>query len=304
VQYFLLKCFVFKKVLKDIYLRYKLLAGFKIDYKPGWDCHGLPIELNALKKSIKDNKKRKNVDVTSTNIIQQNDPISVRMNARQYAYSQIETQMNSFKKMNLLADWTNIYRTFDVDYMCSQIDLFYSLFKDGLIYRSFMPVYWSPSSRTALAESELEYNAKHQNVAVYVAYQLTQSSIFEKIKTILKPNQKVLVPIWTTTIWSLPCNKAIAYNSNLKYNLVKVEDDFYIVSTDALSRLRETIPSFKDAFQIDDIIIEGQELKGSFYKSKLNDQVLPLISSDHVTSSQGTGLVHIGKQNLILFLFN
>ena len=106
------------KVLKDIYLRYKLLSGYQVDYVPGWDCHGLPIELNAL-KSLKKSKTP----------LPSNVPIEIRKNANAYAQTCISIQMESFKQMNLLADWKKIYRTIDPSFMCSEIDLFYDLFK-------------------------------------------------------------------------------------------------------------------------------------------------------------------------------
>jgi isoleucyl-tRNA synthetase len=140
------------------------LSGYQVDYIPGWDCHGLPIELNAL-KSLKKSK---------TSI--QNIPNEIRKNANDYAQQCIKTQMESFKQMNLLADWKQIYRTIDTDFMCSEIDLFYDLFKKKLIYRDYMPVYWSVSSQTALAEFELEYNAEHKSNALYVSFELKQYS--------------------------------------------------------------------------------------------------------------------------------
>lgn len=103
-------------------------------------------------------------------------PIEIRKFARDYAKSCINIQMESFKKMNLLADWTKIYRTIDTNYMCKEIDLFYSLYENKLIYRDYMPVYWSVSSQTALAEFELEYNAEHKSNALYVAFELVEYS--------------------------------------------------------------------------------------------------------------------------------
>lgn len=148
------------KVLKDVYLRYKLLKGYKINYIPGWDCHGLPIELNALK-----NKKNLNTDLKSSQL-------ETRRIASSFANKHISSQMESFKQLNLLADWSNIYRTIDPNYMCKEIDLFYELYKKKLIFRDYMPVYWSVSSKTALAEFELEYNSEHKSKALYVEFEV------------------------------------------------------------------------------------------------------------------------------------
>lgn len=140
------------------------MSGYQIDYKPGWDCHGLPIELNALKSLSK----------SKTNKTKPTTPNEIRTLASGYAQTWIKTQINSFKQMNLLADWNEIYRTIDTDFMCSELDLFYDLFEKKLIYRDYMPVYWSVSSQTALAEFELEYNNEHKSNALYVAFQLVK----------------------------------------------------------------------------------------------------------------------------------
>lgn len=132
-----------------------------MDFTPGWDCHGLPIELNAL-KTLKNKSATKN------------NPIEMRKIAKDFAKQWIQTQSDSFKEMNLLADWSKIYRTIDPDFMCSELDVFYDLYEKKLIYRDYMPVYWSVSSQTALAEFELEYNAEHKSSAVYVAFELVK----------------------------------------------------------------------------------------------------------------------------------
>lgn len=163
------------KVLKDIYLRFKLLSGFQVDYVPGWDCHGLPIELNAI-KSLKKNSSKKASKSQPEISLNKSTPLEIRKFASDYAKSCIQTQMDSFKKMNLLADWTKIYRTIDTNFMCKELDLFYSLYENKLIYRDYMPVYWSVSSQTALAEFELEYNQEHKSNALYVAYELVEYS--------------------------------------------------------------------------------------------------------------------------------
>jgi isoleucyl-tRNA synthetase len=151
------------KVLKDVCLRYKLLAGYKINYIPGWDCHGLPIELNAL-KNLKDNQ------------TQQNSNLETRKIASSFAKKHVQSQMQAFKQLNLVTDWSQIYRTIDPNYMCNEIDLFHNLYKKNLIFRDFMPVYWSISSKTALAEFELEYNAEHTSQAAYVEFEMKNLS--------------------------------------------------------------------------------------------------------------------------------
>ena len=118
-----------------------------MNYVPGWDCHGLPIELNAI-KSLK--KSSKTSSSTPNISINKSDPNEVRKNANEYALDMINVQMNSFKRMNLLADWSNFYKTIDPDFMCGELDLFLSLYEKKLIYREYMPVYWSTAAQTGI----------------------------------------------------------------------------------------------------------------------------------------------------------
>ena len=139
---------IFSQILKDITNRYKLLCGYQINYKPGWDCHGLPIETKAIQ----------------TKNYQTLTPVEIRRKAKIFAEKTIEKQITALRKWGLLADWNNkknCYFTFNKPYQVAQLKYFYKLFKDGLVYRDLKPVYWSPSSKTALAESELVYNGQH-----------------------------------------------------------------------------------------------------------------------------------------------
>lgn len=159
-------------MLKDIYLRYKLVSGHRVQYTPGWDCHGLPIELSALKSLGRATKSSGSEQPTLS--LNKSKPNDIRRLASEYARKFIDIQMKSFQRMNLLADWSQIYRTIDPEYMCNELDVFYRLYDRKLIYRDYMPVYWSVSSQTALAESELEYNLEHESSALYVAFPIVQ----------------------------------------------------------------------------------------------------------------------------------
>lgn len=139
-----------------------------------WDCHGLPIELNAMKNYKKD----KNIDIDEAQ-----KHLETRKIAKSFALKYINLQMDSFKNLNLIADWSNIYRTIDANFMCNEIDVFYELYKKNLIFRDYMPVYWSIPSKTALAEFELEYNTEHKSNALYVAFEMKQYS--ESIKSLI-----------------------------------------------------------------------------------------------------------------------
>lgn len=166
-------------MLKDIYLRYKLMSGYRVEYRPGWDCHGLPIELSALKSLGRQEK-------SSSLSLNKSKPEEIRRLASNYAKKFIDVQMSTFRRMNLLCDWSHIYRTIDPVYMCNELDLFTKLYERGLIYRDYMPVYWSVSSQTALAESELEYNLEHLSSALYVAFEIV--TVPDEIRRLFKSN--------------------------------------------------------------------------------------------------------------------
>ncbi|ORY78933.1 tRNA synthetases class I-domain-containing protein [Protomyces lactucae-debilis] len=244
------------KTLKDMVNRYKLLQGKRIVYRPGWDCHGLPIELKALQQS------------------KASSPLDVRRVARQLASDAIATQAQGFKQLGVMADYRNPYHTFDVDYEAAQLKVFGDMVERGLIFRAEKPVYWSPSSKTALAEAELEYNEKHVSDACYVAYPLTQ----ESAGRLGLEHARLL--IWTTTAWTIPANRAIAINSELMYSLV----DGLVVAQDrvaALDFLGEASGSFK-----------GGDLVGLQYTDVLSSDVRTVLAADYVSADSGTGLVH------------
>nr|XP_023020120.1 isoleucine--tRNA ligase, mitochondrial-like [Leptinotarsa decemlineata] len=144
------------KILKDAILRCHILKGNKVHYVPGWDCHGLPIELKATTSSINCN------------------PIEVRSKAKTFAEKTIEVQKKTFQSWGVLGDWKNSYKTYTVDYVKTQLRQFYKLYKKELVYRDVKPVHWSPSSRTALAEAELEYNDNHKSPSAYIRFELKQ----------------------------------------------------------------------------------------------------------------------------------
>ena len=156
-----------------------------MNYKTGWDCHGLPIEL----KAIKGDKKL--------------PPIKIREIAEKFAISTVTSQKEHFSKWGILTDWSNHYRTLDKSYVKRQIEIFYELFKQKLVFQNYMPVFWSPSSKTALAEAELEYNDAHKSTSVYLRLKL--STISDKLGKY--EGRNVYALIWTTTPWSLLANK-------------------------------------------------------------------------------------------------
>ncbi|CAG8441470.1 17098_t:CDS:10 [Dentiscutata heterogama] len=271
---------VLNKILKDIINRYKILKGHKVAFIPGWDCHGLPIELKALSEL-------KNVDKSFLT------PMQIRLTARKCALSTIEIQMSEFKSWAIIGDWDNPYKTLGwyKEYEVRQLKLFHEMAKKGYIYRQNKPVYWSPSSRTALAEAELEYYNDHKSRSVYVKFPLVKSSLN-------LPNLNdtdIYILIWTTTPWTLPANRAVAINSKVEYSIVSpVFDtefvsckDYYIVANNMIDALQKIIGSelnIKTTF-------EGHTLIGTSYEHPVTQVPYKIIDADHVTSDSGT--VHI-----------
>jgi len=255
------------KILKDFVLRYKNMSGFKAPYVPGWDTHGLPIE-NALSKNKKVNRKEMETS-------------DFRELCKNYALEQIDIQRTQFKRLGILGDWDNPYITLNKEYEASQVRVFKEMVMKGLIYKGLKPVYWSPSSETALAEAEIEYKDVI-SPSIYVA--------MPSVDTLNKLPKNTYFLIWTTTPWTIPANLAIASGSDIEYVVVKHKNNHYVVSKDLLPKLKDLL-GWSNATVIQNIF--GWELEGMTYKHPLYDRVSPIIISDHVTVEDGSGLVHI-----------
>ncbi|XP_050428202.1 isoleucine--tRNA ligase, mitochondrial isoform X2 [Adelges cooleyi] len=264
------------KILKDVTIRHKLVNGTKVNYVPGWDCHGLPIE-QKVQNMNKD--KWKNFS-----------PLEIRQKARVYASKEIEKQKAVFKSWGILADWeNNCYYTYDKKYVCKQLRQFYNLYKKGLIYRDLKPVYWSPSSKSALAEAELEYNPNHISKSVTVKLELCDSTLPAEFRD--HDNESVFALIWTTTPWTLPGNAAVVYSPTMNYSLVKITDlcGTYLLATDLVDNLSAKLE--KPIRVV--VTLKGDRLSGLKYKSLTpgkND--MSFVAGDHVTTDKGTGLIH------------
>ncbi|XP_076241877.1 isoleucyl-tRNA synthetase, mitochondrial [Calliopsis andreniformis] len=257
------------KILKDITLRNHVMHGKRVHYVPGWDCHGLPIELKAIH----------NVNVQ--------DPLEIRERARKYAKEAIVKQKEAFQSWGVMADWneSGCYFTNNPSYIKNQLHQFIKLYEKGIVFRDFMPVYWSPSSRTALAESELEYNTEHQSKAAIV--RLCIANFPEKLSFF--KDRSVYALIWTTTPWTLVANQALAFSLNATYCFAEdIEGNVNIISEELLENVESKIGSLRPIIRI-----EGKELQGTMYLHPLNEKKLPFLASNHVTMDKGTGLVHI-----------
>lgn len=258
----------FNKILKDIIVRYKMMNGFYSPFVPGWDTHGLPIE-NKMLQEMK--VSHKSLDISE-----------LRMAAAKYALSQVEIQKLQFKDLQLLSDFDESYITLDKNYEVEQLRLFKKLALDGLIYRGLKPVFWSPSSQSALAEAEVEYH-DHRSPSIFVSF-----DVFKGNKIINKEDKLI---IWTTTPWTLIANAGVAVNEKFQYVKVSVNDSNYIVAKELLESLVET---FK--WEKYEIIsnFKGSEMIGIEYCVPILENVFaPVVSGHHVTLEAGTGLVHI-----------
>lgn len=269
------------KILKDFINRYMLLQGRKVRYVPGWDCHGLPIELKVLQ----DMKPDQRAKLT---------PIKLRQKAREFALKTVKEQSKDFQRYGVWGDWENPYLTLKPEYEAAQIAVFGNMFLKGYIYRGRKPVNWSPSSKTALAEAELEYpednegRPTHVSRSLYVAFLMTALS---KKARILKPYlSKLGVAIWTTTPWTIPANLAISVNPELNYAVVETDTENYLlVATDLVDKLSETLGT-KLTIKV---TIQGKDLEHCKYRHPLfNRESEIVIGGDYVTTDSGTGLVH------------
>ena len=267
------------KTLKDIINKYKLLRGYKASYVPGWDCHGLPIELKVL-QTMKP-EERQNLT-----------PLTLRHRARDFALAAMAEQRGQFKRCGVWGDWEHPYLTLKPDYEAAQIGVFGQMALKGYIYRGLKPVHWSPSSQTALAEAELEYPEGHTSRSLYAAFRMTQ--LAAAVKELLEPFLPELgVAIWTTTPWTLPGNLAVAVNPDLNYAVVQVGTEtppkYLIVAADLVEQLSET---FGTPLTVK-ATMPGRALEHSTYKHPLYDRESPVvIGGDYVTTESGTGLVH------------
>ncbi|EYC11023.1 hypothetical protein Y032_0053g2435 [Ancylostoma ceylanicum] len=268
------------KILKDFIVKSRIALGYRVRFRPGWDCHGLPIELKISKS------------------VQGKSPLEIRELARQVANEAIGKQMNSFRRWGVSADWSKPYLTMDLMYVSEQLRLFARMVEKGVIYRAFKPVYWSPSSRTALAESELEYNEKHTSTAVFFRFRMINVSPEDiGLSAGSKPKPLIIYALaWTSTPWTLPLNNAICISPEANYVAISFDDtakapisEVYLVAEPLLSSLTET--TGRQATIVGRF--RGDALLGKHYKSCWHPELaLPVLAGEHVTMSMGTGLVH------------
>ncbi|MDQ0161656.1 isoleucine--tRNA ligase [Bacillus alveayuensis] len=254
------------KILKDFIVRYKSMSGYHAPYVPGWDTHGLPIE-TALTKNKKVNRKEMSV-------------AEFRKLCEEYAWEQIDRQREQFKRLGVRGDWENPYVTLKPEYEAQQIKVFGEMAKKGYIYKGLKPVYWSPSSESALAEAEIEYYDK-RSPSIYVAFEIKDG------KNVLTNGEKIV--IWTTTPWTIPANLGIAVHPNLDYHVVKVHENQFVIAKDLLQSVAKELGW--EAYEVVKTI-KGQELEYIVAKHPIYDRDSLVMLGEHVTTEAGTGCVH------------
>lgn len=259
----------FNKVLKDIINKVKLMEGYSVPYVPGWDCHGLPIELNVEKKFGKVGAK-----ISVEKFVEE---------CRKYAATQIQSQMLAFKRLGVVGDWEHPYYTMNFKYEADIVRAFAEIIKNGYVVRGYKPVHWCIACGSALAEAEVEYQDK-TSPAIDVRFEVIDPERF-KVKNLS-------IPIWTTTPWTLPANEAVCLHPELKYVLVKCGDlnENFIILEDLLITVMQRYGETN--YQVIATYLGG-DLKGVVLKHPfLEDKTVPVILGEHVTVDAGTGAVH------------
>ncbi|MBF0466253.1 MAG: isoleucine--tRNA ligase [Nitrospirae bacterium] len=258
------------KILKDIIVKFNSLSGRFSPYVPGWDCHGLPIELQVDK-----NLGSKKHEVTIG---------QKRKLCREYAGKFIDIQRDEFMRLGGFGDWFKPYITMTYGYEAAIVGEFFKVLKNGYVYRGRKPVHWCSSCVTALAEAEVEY-ADKLSPSIYVKFKLTA----EDAKKIGFDNKDVYIVIWTTTPWTLPANLALAVNPDVQYAVIKNENQYFI----AASELLEKIAAETSFTGVTEKTIPGAQLEGLRAHHPFIDRLSPVITGDFVTVTDGTGIVHI-----------
>lgn len=257
------------KILKDIIVKHKTMMGHKSPYIPGWDCHGLPIELNVTKELGPKAKTMSKADI--------------RKKCREYAEKFVNIQMSEFKRLGVFGDFDNPYKTMSTGYEAKIVEIFGQLYEQGYIFRNKKPIYWCPTCVTALAEAEVEYE-NHKSTSVYVKFKIDPKSI--NVTGIDSDNLFAL--IWTTTPWTLPANLALSFHPDFEYSAVKFGNEFYIIAKELVSRLEELLGTAKSA----EISLQKNQIEQLKAYHPFIERESKIVFGTHVTLEQGTGIVH------------
>ena len=270
------------KILKDIIVKSRTLDGYDAPYVPGWDCHGLPIEMQ--------------VEKTHGRVGQKIDAKAFRAACREYAFKQVDAQRKDFKRLGVLGDWEHPYLTMDPRFEAEQLRAFAVIIKNGHVYKGYKPVHWCLNCRSALAEAEVEYE-DITSPSVYVRFEvLDRVDLAARLglpSELVDLDVPTSVAIWTTTPWTLPANQAVAVHPQIDYVLVEFDlgagRERLIVANERVEPLMQTlgVGAWTTLAEVKGEALEHLQLQHPFY-----DRVVPVILGDHVTLDAGTGAVH------------
>ncbi|MBP1574248.1 MAG: isoleucine--tRNA ligase [Oscillospiraceae bacterium] len=260
------------KVLKDIIVKYKNMSGFKAPYVPGWDTHGLPIELKAMKK------------VGVENI---HSAIELRKVCKEFAEYYVDVQRREFMRLGSIGDYFRPYLTFQPKHEAAQIRVFGEMAKKDFIYKGLKPVYWCPECETALAEAEIEYEEDTCH-SIYVKFKVDDDQ--GKLGSLGVELNKTYFVIWTTTTWTLPGNLAICLGPEYEYVAVKANGEYYIMAKELVESAMKAAGI--EEYSISETSVKGTDLEYIVYKHPFLDRTGLVIVGDHVTLESGTGCVH------------
>ena len=259
------------KTLKDFIVKYKTMAGFRSPYVPGWDNHGMPIEVEVQKEFRKAGRKAERLEL--------------RRRCREYAAEWVGIQCEEFKRIGVRGDWDHPYLTMSTEYEATIVKVFAELALAGYIYRGLKPILWCPVCETALAEAEIEYRP-HVSPSIYVRFPLKSDpkGLFSDL-----PADKVFAIIWTTTPWTIPANVALAVHPDYTYVIVRAGDAYYILAEDLVKQTFEAVGVTE--YQITGSL-KGRDLEGEVFAHPIFGRDSIVVLADYVTLTEGTGVVH------------
>ncbi len=260
------------KCIKDFVVKTKTMAGFDAPYVPGWDCHGLPIEIKVDEKLG-----RKKLEMP---------PLAVRRACREYAEKFVDLQRSQFERIGVFGQWNDPYLTMSRQYEASIVETFFDFYQGGFVYKGLKPVYWCIHDKTALAEAEVEYEM-HTSPSIYVRYKLTSDPA--SIDPALA-GKDVWTIIWTTTPWTLPASLAVAFNPELPYVALQNSDGNLYIVAEALAAQTREATNLPDATVV--ATFPGTRLDRSTFQHPFLDREILGVNADYVTTEQGTGAVH------------
>jgi isoleucyl-tRNA synthetase len=260
------------KILKDIIVKSQNFAGYQAEYVPGWDCHGLPIELKVEQELGQSKKELSTLDV--------------RKRCRDYALNYLDIQRNEFKRLGVLGTWEKPYLTMDPAYEAATAGELCAFMRRGSVMRNKKPIHWCPSCETALAEAEVEY-ADKTSPSIYVRFPLTDPHLVHRLPQV--GEMKAYILIWTTTPWTIPSNMAVALHPDVTYVLIQVNGEIFILAEKLLAECAE-----KFGWEDPQVLAKypGHELEGLQAEHPIYKRPSPLVLADYVTLETGTGCVH------------